>query len=185
MYPRYFVNTSDAIKLPFADGAFDYVVSIAALCFVADDAQAMREIARVARKGWAIGLLNRHSLLYLQKGQGVGRGAYRGAHWHSPQQALAMAGGEPGVRRASAIFLPGGGRISRWLEPRLPATLPLGAFLLLSGGGSSPLSCSSRNRVPDRSCAPARPRCGRQWRRWGSAPSEPRLTAAWSGTAPR
>ncbi len=128
----------DAQHLPFQDDAFDYVVSVTALCFAADISGAVGEIARVARQGWAIGLLNRYSLLYLQKGRCGGKDAYRGAHWHSSQQALALARSVPGVatRRASAIFLPGAGRLSRWLENRLPPTLPLGAFLLVAGGAS-------------------------------------------------
>jgi SAM-dependent methyltransferase len=128
----------DAQHLPFQEDAFDYVVSVTALCFVADISEAIGEIARVARKGWAIGLLNRHSLLYLQKGMGGGKGAYHGAHWHSPQQALTLSRtvSETTVRRATAIFFPGGGRLGRWLEDRLPSALPLGAFLLVAGGVS-------------------------------------------------
>lgn len=128
----------DAQHLPFQDEAFDYVVSVTALCFVADISEAIGEIARVARKGWAIGLLNRHSLLYLQKGMGGGKGAYRGAQWHSPQQAVTLSRSvsETKVRRATAIFFPNGGRLGRWLEESLPSALPLGAFLLVAGGAS-------------------------------------------------
>jgi SAM-dependent methyltransferase len=125
----------DAQLLPFEGDAFDYVVSITALCFVADVSKAVDEIVRVARKRWAIGLLNRRSLLYLQKGVHGGTGAYRGAHWHTPAQARTLARTASGgaLREGSAIFLPGGGRISRWLELQLPSTLPLGAFLVVAG----------------------------------------------------
>lgn len=125
----------DAQQLPFEDDTFDYAVSVTALCFVPDVAAAVGEIARVARKRWAIGVLNRHSLLYLQKGLQGGTGAYRGARWHSPAQArtLMHAGSRSPLREGNAIYFPGGGRVSRWLEPRLPSTLPLGAFLVVAG----------------------------------------------------
>lgn len=58
----------DATCLPFADAAFDKVMSIAAPCFVSDWPRAVAEIARVCRDRFAIGLLNRHSLLYLMQG---------------------------------------------------------------------------------------------------------------------
>ena len=66
----------------------------------------------MARKVWAIGLLNRHS----------------------PQESLNLASQVPDakVRRVSAVFFPGGGRVSRWLEDRLPSTLPFGAFPLVT-----------------------------------------------------
>jgi ubiquinone/menaquinone biosynthesis C-methylase UbiE len=69
----------DARNLPFADASFDHVLSIAALCFVDDERQAVAEAVRVAQRSFAIGWLNRASLLYRQKGRGGGSGAYRGA----------------------------------------------------------------------------------------------------------
>jgi SAM-dependent methyltransferase len=84
----YFV--ADALALPFADGAFDYCVSITALCFVRDERRALEEMVRVARRGIALGLLNRRSLLYWQKGRRGGSGAYRGAHWHTRPEILAL-----------------------------------------------------------------------------------------------
>ncbi len=125
----------DAAALPFADASFDYVVSIAALCFVTDEAHAVAEIVRVTRCRFAIGWLNRASLLYWQKGRHGGQGAYRGARWHDAGEVRAMFSGLPvrNLHLDSAIFLPGGGPAARWLEMRLPATLPLGALLLVSG----------------------------------------------------
>jgi len=69
----------DARALPFADARFDHVLSIAALCFIDDERQAVTECVRVARRRFAIGWLNRHSRLYRQKGLSGGSGAYRGA----------------------------------------------------------------------------------------------------------
>jgi len=51
--------TGDARDLPFADASVDLVVSVTALCFIEDQRRALREIARVARNGVALGLLNR------------------------------------------------------------------------------------------------------------------------------
>ena len=76
----------DARALPFPDAHFDYGVAITSLCFIPDQARALAELARVTRKGIALGLLNRHSLLYREKGRHVGQGAYRGAHWHTPRE---------------------------------------------------------------------------------------------------
>ncbi|CDQ11718.1 Methyltransferase, putative (fragment) (plasmid) [Acidithiobacillus ferrivorans] len=68
----------DARALPFPDRSFERVVSVAALCFVDDERRAVAEIVRVARRRFAVGWLNRTSLLYRRKGQGGGSGAYHG-----------------------------------------------------------------------------------------------------------
>lgn len=73
----------DATRLPFGDHSFDKVMSVTALCFVRDWAGALEEIVRVSRHGFARGLLNRKSLLWLQKGRLGNPGAYQGAHWHT------------------------------------------------------------------------------------------------------
>lgn len=67
---------------------------------------------------------DRHSLLWWQKGRHGGRGAYRGARWHTPRDAQALFDGLPvtEVSVSSAIWLPGGG----W-----PAWLNGGGFLLV------------------------------------------------------
>ena len=125
----------DARALPFADASFDHVLSIAALCFVDDGRQAVAEIVRVARRGFAIGWLNRSSLLYLDKGRDGGSGAYRGARWHTAREVRALFSGLA-VRKLklrSAIFLPSGTRGSRWLEQAAPAALPWGGMLMLHG----------------------------------------------------
>lgn len=121
-----------AERLPFADRAFDYAVAVTSLCFVPDQDAALRELVRVTRKRIALGLLNRRSLLYLQKGRGGGKGAYRGAHWHTPAEIRAQLAPLPlhDVRLAAAVFLPGGGRVARWFEERLPPSWLAGGFLL-------------------------------------------------------
>ncbi|MCZ7566093.1 MAG: class I SAM-dependent methyltransferase [Burkholderiales bacterium] len=121
-----------AERLPFEDGAFDHAIAVTSLCFVRDQDAALRELVRVTRKRVALGLLNRRSLLYLEKGRGGGKGAYRGAHWHTPAEIRAQLARLPlrDVRLAGAVFLPAGGRVARWLEAALPASFLAGAFLL-------------------------------------------------------
>lgn len=125
----------DARDLPFADAGFDHVLSIAALCFVDDERQAVAEIMRVARRRFAIGWLNRSSLLYRQKGRGGGSGAYRGARWHTAGEVRALFSGLPvrNLKLRSAIFLPSATRAARCLEQAMPSVLPWGGLLLATG----------------------------------------------------
>jgi SAM-dependent methyltransferase len=125
----------DARDLPFADASFDHVLSIAALCFIDDERQAVAECVRVARHRFAIGWLNRDSLLYRQKGRDGGSGAYRGARWHSTDEVRAMFSGLPvcKLRFHTAIFLPSAGDWARRLEQAVPNALPWGGLLLATG----------------------------------------------------
>ena len=124
-----------AEALPFPDGSFDYTVSVTAFCFVSDPQQALRELARVTRRRFVLGLLNRHSLLYLQKGRRGGSGGYRGARWHTPAEARALLRAIPAAntRVRSAILMPGGHRLARITEAACPRALPLGGFLTVAG----------------------------------------------------
>lgn len=125
----------DARALPFADASFDHVLSIAALCFIDDERQAVAECVRVARRRFAIGWLNRASLLYRQKGQGGGSGAYRGARWHTAAEVRALFAGLPvrHLKLRSAVFLPSASRSARSLEWVVPSVLPWGGLLLATG----------------------------------------------------
>jgi SAM-dependent methyltransferase len=147
--PEIALLRADAARLPFADLAFDHVIAITSLCFVADEGRVLREMARVARQRVVLGLLNRHSLLYWQKRDDE-RGGYAGARWHSCAEARAMLAGAGlcGVRLASAIFDPAGGRVAQALESRLPAALPFGGFLAVAG---TPQACCSHNPPGNRS----------------------------------
>lgn len=125
----------DARDLPFADASFDHVLSIAALCFIDDERQAVAEIVRVARCRFAIGWLNRSSLLYREKGKEGGSGAYQGARWHTVREVRTLFSGLP-VRNLivrSAIFLPSGTSWAKLLEQGVPAGLPWGGLLVLQG----------------------------------------------------
>jgi hypothetical protein len=82
----------------------------------------------VTKRSFAIGWLNRKSLLYSQK---VGRGAYCGATWHTACEVRHFFAGLPGwnLSLMSAVFLPDGGPLARVLEVLLPHRLPWGALM--------------------------------------------------------
>jgi SAM-dependent methyltransferase len=141
---------ADATRLPFANGAFDHVVAVTSLCFVADEGRALREMARVARRRVALGLLNRRSLLYWQKARAKSNG-YAGARWHERAAAreLLAGAGIGAIQSASAVFLPSGGALARALEVRIPASLPLGGFLAFAGEApSAGAQACQQNHLP-------------------------------------
>ena len=119
-----------AEALPWPAGSFHWVSAVTSLCFVAEPQVALAEAWRVARRGVALGLLNRHSLLYRRK---RGRGGYVGARWDRPADVRRwLRGLMPPPRRVqmrSAVFAPGGGPGARLLEAVVSPRIPLGAFL--------------------------------------------------------
>jgi SAM-dependent methyltransferase len=123
-----------ALCLPFADKSFDYTVSVTALCFIEDARRALEQIVSVTRKRFAIGLLNRHSLLYLHKGHKGGTGAYRGAHWHTASEIKQLLDGLPvaGIVMRSAVFLPSAGPVARAAERMIAQGVRLGAFIAVA-----------------------------------------------------
>jgi len=125
---------ADALALPFPDASFDVVVSVTGLCFVSDWRTALAEMTRVARRRIVLGLLNRTSLLWLDKGRHGGRGAYRGARWDTVAEVRAALAGLPLDRPVSrtAVFLPGRTALARHLETGLPCRLPWGGFLAVA-----------------------------------------------------
>ena len=130
---RYMIG--DARRLPFPDRRFDSCIAITSLCFIREQEQALAEIVRVTRRRIVLGLLNRHSLLYWQKGRQGGRGAYRGAHWHTAREARALfaRANLQNIVVRFAIHLPGGGVVARGVERALPKRIPVGGFLLAVG----------------------------------------------------
>ncbi|MBI5937310.1 MAG: class I SAM-dependent methyltransferase [Betaproteobacteria bacterium] len=126
--------TGDGTHLAFADKQFDAAVAVASLCFVEDQIGFVREMLRVARRRIVLGLLNRHSLLHLQKGRDGGQGGYRSAHWHSLGEARALLHevGLSDSAHGSAVFLPNGGGLAQAIERVLPARWPFGAFLAVA-----------------------------------------------------
>jgi SAM-dependent methyltransferase len=144
---RYCLGVAES--LPFDQGSFDLGISVTALCFVDDAKRALREILRVTRKRFAIGLLNRHSLLYLQKGRAGGSGAYRGAHWHTTQEIRALFDGLPAanLKVQSAVFLASGGPIARGIERLISHRLLLGAFVVVAGDVRGPGESPANDRI--------------------------------------
>lgn len=138
---------ADACALPFPDHSFDAVVAITSLCFIREQQRAVAEMLRVARSRIALGLLNRHSLLYQLKGRRGGSGAYRGAQWHTVREARRLLSecNAHKIAVRSAIFVPGGGAMARVLENTIPSRLPLGGFLLATGIPTRSISESQRS----------------------------------------
>jgi len=126
---------ADAVRLPFADAAFDAVISVTALCFVAHWPQAFAEIVRVARARFVVGLLHRRSALWLAKGRDGGAGAYRGAHWHTRAEIAEALRPLPvrDLRFGWAVFDPDGSPAARAIERMLPDGLALGSFIAVAG----------------------------------------------------
>jgi SAM-dependent methyltransferase len=125
----------DARQLPFPDRHFDSCVAITSLCFIREQEQALAEMVRVTRRRIALGLLNRHSLLYWQKGRHDGRGAYHGARWHTAREARAflVSAKLQNIVVRSAIYLPSGSGAERCMETAVPQCLFFGGFLLVAG----------------------------------------------------
>jgi SAM-dependent methyltransferase len=122
-----------ALELPLPDYAFGYTVAVTSFCFIDTPLQALQEMWRVSRHGLALGLLNRHSLLYLKK---QGRSSYLGARWDTVAEILnewlpALSPPPTEIVVRSAIFLPQGARIAQWFEQWIPNTLPWGGFLAI------------------------------------------------------
>lgn len=130
----------DAHHLPFAADSFDRVVSVTALCFMADWPQALQEMVRVTRHRFAIGLLNRHSLLWRQKGRGAGVGTYRGAHWHRRREVMAALARLPvtNVQVRTAVWFPSGSAAAQTFEHLVSNRCPFGSFLLVAGDKAAP-----------------------------------------------
>lgn len=143
-----------AESLPFPDRSFDFTISVTALCFVSRQEQALREMIRVTRRQFALGLLNRHSLLYLQKGRRGGTGGYRGAHWHTPSEIRTLFASLPvdSLRLRTAIVLPRGAVFGRAVERRWPQRILLGGFLAVTGN----LTATRQRLAPGRPQASGR-----------------------------
>ncbi len=126
---------ADACHLPFAQDAFDLAAAVTSLCFVTDERSAVRELVRVTRGRFVVGLLNRHSLLYLRKGRGGGLGAYRGARWHTLPEIRSLFSALPvqGLEIRTAVLFPGGTPAARRAESMARGGLPWGSFIAVAG----------------------------------------------------
>lgn len=131
--PQLPVAIADMTALPFPDRSFDCAIAVTSLCFVADEMAALKEIVRVTRRRFALGLLNRDSLLHRMKGRAAG--GYAGARWHSRSALATLMSGLPvrDLRVATAILAPGGGPLAQLLEGIAPDRLPWGGFIVVTG----------------------------------------------------
>jgi SAM-dependent methyltransferase len=117
----------DALRLPFADGAFDLVAFVTTLEFLEWPREALAEALRVAQRGLLLGVLNRWSLLGLQR-RLVGlfrRTVYDAAHFYGVgelQRLLRSVTGGKGRIGWHTTLCP------RWW-PRSQARLRWGAFI--------------------------------------------------------
>ena len=130
---HYVVGLGESI--PFSDRSFDFTLSVTALSFLNNQVQVLRELVRVTRKRFVLGLLNRHSLLYLKKGRRGGTGAYQDAIWHTPSQIRELLAFLPveSIRLRTAIVLPQATMLAKVLERFWPRSILLGGFLAVSG----------------------------------------------------
>lgn len=124
--------SGSVLALPFDDSSFEYCVAVTSLCFTEPVKPALVEMWRVTRRGMVLGLLNHHSLLYLQK---HGRNSYRGARWDTAQEVQSWwrcLDPPPRITMRTAVFLSSGGLIARVAEKILPNYLPWGGFLAIA-----------------------------------------------------
>jgi len=120
----------NALALPYRNNEFDYCSAITSFCFIDEPHKALSEMWRVSKKGLVLGLLNRHSLLYLQKS---GRGSYAEARWDSIGDVIqwvdSLKPEATDLKFQSVIFLPGLGIISKKVETLFSSNIPFGGFL--------------------------------------------------------
>jgi ubiquinone/menaquinone biosynthesis C-methylase UbiE len=117
----------DACSLPFADDAFDLVALITTLEFLEHPQAALAEALRVTRRGLLLGVLNRRSLLGLQRRLAgfLRPTVYDAARFYTVgglrRLLRSVAGGETTIAWHTTLFP------RRWPWPRL--ALPWGGFI--------------------------------------------------------
>jgi hypothetical protein len=98
-------------------------------------------MVRVTRRRFVLGLLNCHSILYLEKGHHGGSGGYKGSRWHTAAaiRALLAQLAVDNVLLRATVVAPGGGVIAKAIESMWPRGILLGGFLAASGdlGGAT------------------------------------------------
>ena len=121
---------ANALSLPFLNNSFDYVSAITSLCFVEPPQQALQEMWRVTRRGLLLGVLNKHSLLYVQKRHSK---SYIGARWDRMTTVKKWAKNldpEPcHISVSNGVLIAGSGKLARLMERILGSLLPVGAFI--------------------------------------------------------
>lgn len=121
---------ADAQRLPFADGAFDLTALITMLEFLEQPQESLAEALRVARRGVVLGVLNRWSVLGLQRRLAglFRRTVYDGARFYGVgdlKRLLRSVAGEKARIVWRTTLLPRG-----W--PWVQARLPWGGFIAMA-----------------------------------------------------
>ena len=120
----------DARRLPFADRSFDLTALITTLEFLQQPQEALAEALRVARRGVILGVLNRWSLLGLQRRLAAlfRRTVYNAAHFYGveelKQRLRSVASGKARILWRTTLFPLG------W--PWSQAGLPWGGFIAMA-----------------------------------------------------
>jgi SAM-dependent methyltransferase len=115
----------DALLLPFSNNAFDLVVLITTLEFVADPGQTLGEAMRVARSGLMLGVLNRYSWLGWQLKRS-GDPLWQVARFFTPAELVHL------VRRAAGREVDVVWRTTLWPLWSHQLPLALGGFIGLA-----------------------------------------------------
>lgn len=146
---------ADARALPFADDTFDVVTAVTVLCFVADAAPALKELARVLRPGGrlVLGELGRLSLFAARRRLAgwLGATTWRLASFRTPAELrrLAAVAGLDVTELRGAIYYPPCDLCARWmarLDHHFGALTTAGAaFIALAS--SKPDRASERVRA--------------------------------------
>jgi ubiquinone/menaquinone biosynthesis C-methylase UbiE len=124
----------DARRLPFADGAFDLTALITTLEFLGQPREALTEALRVCRYGVILGVLNRWSVLALQRRlEGLFRNTvYDAAHFYSVgelKRLLRSIAGRKALIRWRTTLFPDRWH---WSQNRLPWGGFIGMALVVS-----------------------------------------------------
>jgi len=126
----------DARRLPFADGAFDLTAFITTLEFLERPQEALAEALRVGRRGLILGVLNRWSVLGLQRRlEGFFRPTvYNSAHFYGVGELerllWSVVGGKAHIVWRTTLFPHGW----PWSQARLPWGGFIGMALVVSDG---------------------------------------------------
>ena len=117
-----------AAQLPFATASHDLAAFVTSLEFVPEPQAALREAARVARRGLLLGVLNLASILGLSRRvQDLWRPSlYRSAHFYTPWELAALVRRALGERVRALVW-----RTTLWPRwtPGPLRRLPGGAFI--------------------------------------------------------
>lgn len=119
-----------ATNIPLSDNSFDYTIAVTSLCFINDPIQVIKEMWRVTNKKLVLGLLNKNSLLYLQKHN---KGGYTGARWdtkRSVENWFNVSSIKPTTTTYSSVInIPFNNVAARLIEYIIPKQFLYGGFL--------------------------------------------------------